>query len=180
MKQNLNINKAKTFKGLSGIYKITNITTGEFYIGRSANLQRRFKEWRTEYNSKDVENLNWFWENPIEIFEFELIEEVKPVKSLLKQREQYWVDILNPYYNKNKDNVDWGLEKYKGELHSKFGKPDPKRKPIIQLTLDGNFVKEWDFVDQVKLSGFDPRTVVRVCQNKKSYYKHKGYKWEYK
>ena len=41
MKQNLSIDKARTFKGLSGVYKITNLKTGEFYIGNSKNLNKR-------------------------------------------------------------------------------------------------------------------------------------------
>ena len=171
MKQNLSIDKARTFKGLSGVYKITNLNTGEFYIGSSKNLQKRYREWRADFNSK--RHFNWFYTNKIENFEFEVIELVESTKDKLLEREQHWVDKLKPILNKQIENVKGG-----NNFRGNFNKL--KRKPILQLDLEGNLIKEWPFLNKIKEDGYNPGYVGCICQNKTRYKTHKGYKWKYK
>lgn len=83
---------------ISGVYKITNTVTGEFYIGSSKNIKQRWK--RHKYLSTWNKHPNVllyvaFQDYGIENFLFEIIEETTDLKS----REQYYISILNPKYN---------------------------------------------------------------------------------
>lgn len=59
------------------------------------------------------------------------------------------------------------------------GKKYPeKRIPILQYTIDGVFVKEWESVCEVKNAGYSPGNVCWCCRGKlKTAY---GFKWSYK
>lgn len=59
------------------------------------------------------------------------------------------------------------------------GKPRPeKRIPILQYTLNGEFVKEWESVCEVEAAGYRPGNVCWCCKGKlKTAY---GFKWQYK
>lgn len=54
-----------------------------------------------------------------------------------------------------------------------------KSKPVIQLSLDGKFIKEWIGASQaMKELGIDKASIGRVCQGKKK--SAGGFKWSYK
>ena len=62
---------------------------------------------------------------------------------------------------------------------SKKGKPNLKlSKPILQFTLDGEFVKEWQSIMECERNGFDRGSIRLCCQGKKTQYK--GFVWKYK
>lgn len=83
---------------ISGVYKIVNTVTGEFYIGSSKNIKRRWSNhkckstWKNNPNSKLYKDMQRFG---IDKFKFEIIEKT----TELKQREQYWMNLLKPKYN---------------------------------------------------------------------------------
>lgn len=61
----------------------------------------------------------------------------------------------------------------------KFGKDHNQSKPIIQLTMDGNVVREWECAaDAKRIAGFTPTQISRCCHGLSSY--HKGYLWKLK
>lgn len=83
-----------------GVYKITNTITGDFYIGSSKNVKRRWAKhkcqttWNEHPNSllyKDMQKYG------VDKFSFEIIEEVE-VDSL-KEKEQQFIETLKPTYN---------------------------------------------------------------------------------
>lgn len=93
-------------------------------------------------------------------------------------------------YNNNSENLEWCEHMY--NMHHAFenglisheferGKLHPKSKPVIQMTKDGEFVKEWESVNQVQReTQFLASNIFRCCNpktNRKSAY---GYIWEYK
>jgi group I intron endonuclease len=134
MKANLSKLEATTFKKLSGVYKITNIKTGEFYIGSTQNLSRRFNQYRN-YHNKNINNYNWLWVNDkLEYFEFEVLELIGPNSNLLKTKEQYYFNKLKPNYNKSK-NTDLSDIR---QLISKKKTSDSKQKIY-------NIIENWDF-----------------------------------
>lgn len=51
-------------------------------------------------------------------------------------------------------------------------------KPVLQFTMDGEFVKEWPSVHECGRNGFDGSTVSDCCRGKCKTYK--GYIWKYK
>ena len=85
---------------ISGVYKITNAVTGDFYIGSSNDVKRRWKEHKCTSRWNKCPN------NPMYIdmrkyrvdkFEMQIIAEVEEEK--LKETEQQFIEKLNPTYN---------------------------------------------------------------------------------
>lgn len=79
-----------------GIYKITNQITGNFYIGKSKNIAKRFynhRHYARHSESFESEISRYGWEN----FIFEVIE-VCQEEDLL-EREAYYIRLLKPAYN---------------------------------------------------------------------------------
>ena len=98
---------------ISGVYKITNTVTGDFYIGSSKNVKQR---WAAH---KCTSKWNRFPNNPMYIdmqnygidkFEFEILAEVE--ESFLKEKEQQFIETLKPTYN-NRNANGWDIERYK-------------------------------------------------------------------
>lgn len=86
------------------IYKIYNVLQPEkFYIGSTENLQRRIRghlngiDRRKHYNKK-LENS--FYKYGKDNFKLQILQVCKNVsKERLLEIEQYWLDLLRPYYN---------------------------------------------------------------------------------
>lgn len=82
-----------------GIYKITNIINGKFYIGSSVNLNRRksrhFEDFRKNIHS-NPHFQNAYNKYGEENFIFEVIEYVED-KTMLIEREQHWLDYYKPF-----------------------------------------------------------------------------------
>ena len=88
---------------ISGIYKITNTVTGDFYIGSSKNVKNRWA------NHKCPSKWNEHPDNPmyldmkkygVDKFVFEVLEEVEI--EHLKEAEQQFIETLKPTYNSNR------------------------------------------------------------------------------
>ena len=98
---------------ISGIYKITNTITGDFYIGSSKDVKSR---WRShKYQSTWKKNPN----NPmyldmqkygVDSFNFEILAEVEVAS--LKETEQQCIETLKPIYN-NYRAKGWDIERRK-------------------------------------------------------------------
>lgn len=83
---------------ISGVYKITNTLTEDFYIGSSVNIKRRWAchkspfRWKYQPNSKLYQDMQKYG---LDNFLFEILEETNNIK----EREQYWIGQLQPSYN---------------------------------------------------------------------------------
>lgn len=53
-----------------------------------------------------------------------------------------------------------------------------QRIPIVQLSLDGEFIREWRSATDTSELGFDPSSITKCCRGKLK--TCKGYKWKYK
>lgn len=95
----------------------------------------------------------------------------------------------NPFYGKH--HTQESIQKIKEHLPDQNGENNPnyghkwseeKRaktntaRPVVQLTLNGEFVSEFSYMRQAV--GFDGNYIGACCRGKKSSYK--GYKWMYK
>lgn len=102
---------------ISGVYKITNTVTGEFYIGSSKNVKDRWRthknqsRWKKHPNNRMYQDIQRYC---VDKFKFEIIEET----TELKQREQYWMNLLKPKYN-NYNAKGWDIERHK-KTHKKY------------------------------------------------------------
>lgn len=96
---------------ISGVYKVTNKLTGDFYIGSSKDIKDRWANhkccsaWKYQPNSKLYKDMAKYG---LDNFLFEIIEET----NHLKDREQYWIDELKPSYN-NSRAKGHNVERYK-------------------------------------------------------------------
>jgi len=97
-------------KKISAVYKVTNTITGDFYIGSSKNIKQRWRNHKSpsRWLYSNMKIYQAFQQYGLDNFEFEIIEET----DNLKEREQYFIDLLNPSYNSNRAN-GWGFERYK-------------------------------------------------------------------
>ena len=105
---------------ISAVYKITNTITGDFYIGSSKNVKRRWNEHKCTSTWKKCPN------NPMYLdmqeygkdkFDFQILEEVEEGK--LKDAEQQFIETLKPTYNnRNANGFDIERQKeYDKEYH---------------------------------------------------------------
>ena len=115
---------------ISGIYKITNTITGDFYIGSSKDVKRRWREHKSPSRWKRCQNnplYQDFQKYGVDKFEFQVIAEVEVDK--LKEKEQEFIEMLNPTYNnRNADGFD--IERYKEsqkEYQKEYQKSDKRK-----------------------------------------------------
>ena len=86
--------------------------------------------------------------------------------------------------NKEKTTIEWCDGKYNhnyGTINQRISKANTNgkcSKPVLQFTLDGEFVREWESTHECERNGFHHSGVMRCCNGKQK--THKGFRWEYK
>ena len=102
-----------------GIYKITEIDNPNmFYIGKSNNIKRRFKEHQQKtYEWSRIPFDGYIKEKGIEAFTYEILEECSIEK--LSERERYWTDKFEATKSGNK---------FDGGLRDVVGNNNPNKK----------------------------------------------------
>lgn len=115
-----------------GIYKITS-PSGKVYIGQSIDIKKRFKQYKSLYNSrKQVALYRSFLKYSIEKHSFEVIEECNI--ELLNERERYWQDFYDVLKN--------GLNSKTTSIDNKSGKLSDETKLKMSKSLKGK--KAWN------------------------------------
>ena len=85
---------------VSGIYKITNTITGDFYIGSSKDVKKRWAShkckstWNKCPSNPMYQDMQKYG---VDKFAFEILAEVE--EGSLKEMEQQFIEMLNPTYN---------------------------------------------------------------------------------
>ena len=132
---------------ISAVYKITNTITGDFYIGSSKDVKRRW----TAHKCKSV--WNGYPNNPmyqdmqkygLDKFELQILAEVEVEQ--LKEMEQQFIETLKPTYNSNRAK---GLDierqkKYQKEYQKEYEKTDKRKK------YQKEYQKEYEKTDKRK------------------------------
>ena len=104
-----------------GIYKITNTITGDFYIGSSKDVKRRWVEHKCHSRWKQYPNNPMYQDMKrygTDSFVFEILEVVEADK--LKKKEQEFIETLKPTYNQM-NAKGWDVERYK-EYNKEYNK----------------------------------------------------------
>jgi group I intron endonuclease len=78
----------------SGVYKITYKKDNRIYIGSSSNIEDRWK-WHIQSQIQLIGKMIKKYGR--ESFTFEIIETVDPIKEKLIEREQFYLDTLQPF-----------------------------------------------------------------------------------
>lgn len=108
---------------MQGIYKITNLLNKKSYIGKSNNIERRFKdhirlaftENHKEYNKSLYQA---FRKYGIQNFSFNVIEELKDY-NLASQREKYWINYYQTFTNGYNESLGGDGGSSKGHCQGK-------------------------------------------------------------
>lgn len=92
-------------------------------------------------------------------------------------------DKLNNVFS----NLEWCTSFYNnnyGTRNERISKKQlndkTKSKRVIQYTIDGKFVKEWDSICEIGRHGFDRKSVSCICRGVEHYHTSGGYKWSFK
>ena len=108
---------------ISAVYKITNTITGDFYIGSSKDVKRRWvyhkckSAWNEHPNNQMYQDMKRYGTDK---FVFEILAEVE--SDSLKEMEQRFIETLKPTYNdRNANGCDF--ERYK-EYNKEYKKTD--------------------------------------------------------
>ena len=173
---------------ITGIYKITS-PSNKIYVGQSINIERRFKEYQIYKASISIGSklFKSFQKYGVENHRFEIIEEC--TLEQLNEQEIYWGHRFNTL---GKNGLNLRLGNAKGicseETKKKIGKGNkgkikylsgPKRIPIIQYDLQGNFVKEWGSCKEASV--FLHLRKQSICNNLKNRTNSAyGFVWKYK
>ena len=108
-------------KKIIGVYKITNTVTGDFYVGSSKDVKKRWTEhkckstWDRHPNNPMYLDMKKYG---VDKFEFQILEEVEI--GTLKEKEQQFIEKLKPTYN-NINAKGWNTKRYK-EAKKKYNK----------------------------------------------------------
>ena len=101
---------------ISGIYKIINIITGDFYIGSSKNVKQRWinhkcpSTWKRHSNNPMYLDMQKYG---VDEFDFQILKEVEIEQ--LKEKEQQFIEKMHPTYNSyNAKGLD--VDKYDNQL----------------------------------------------------------------
>lgn len=103
-------------KKIPGVYKITNTVTGDFYIGSSVDVYKRWAQhqrpstWKLEPNKRLYQDMQKYG---LDKFKFEIIVSIMP--EVLRCVEQDCIELMKPTYNNYRaDGQD--VERYKAYL----------------------------------------------------------------
>jgi group I intron endonuclease len=196
----------------SGIYQIKNIVNDKVYIGSTTNLYERLTYHhygRLKRGTHKNHHLQAAWNKYGEqSFEYSILELTQDVKSVLLEREKYYLDITKCFirnfgYNKNMfPNSPLGLKKTEETKRkislSMLGKPSWNKgnetpvhakkkmserkefykKKIEKVCPDSGLVTEYESLKDAERDGFHRYHVGECCRG--IIEKHKGYFWKYK
>ena len=86
--------------------------------------------------------------------------------------------------NNRVENLEWCDGKYNhnyGTINQRISKANTNgklSKPVLQLSLTGELIREYPSARDCERNGFDHSGVIRCCNGKQK--THKGFRWEYK
>jgi group I intron endonuclease len=160
-----------------GIYKITN-PKNKLYIGKSKDIETRFNSYKKIQHCKQQRKLyNSLKKYGPENHIFEIIEECS--YSELNNREIFWIKKTNSI----KKGLNLTLGGDGGELceESKELKRIKIMKPILQYSLEGDFIKEYKGASDVlkELKCVTNANNINDCARGK-YKSTYGFQWVYK
>lgn len=141
---------------ISGVYKITNNITGDFYIGSSKNIKKRWynhkchSKWSLNPN---VKLYHAFIQYGLNSFTFEILEET----TMLKEREQYWIDYLEPTYNSMRSKGN-DVER-QNESRKKYNREWNKAHYDKHLAK----TKEWQKDHYIEMRDYNKKYYSRLC-----------------
>lgn len=160
----------------TGVYSLYCKATGQYYIGSTIGKGGFMKRWcshlykfrKNKHTIVLQELYNKYGENS---FFFEILEIFEVNNETVREREQYYIDLLQPELNI--------CEKAYGCIFpERFIQPNSKA--VLQYDLDGNFIKEYkSMAEAEEATGSDVAQALRAlnhCNSTQS----AGFQWRLK
>lgn len=142
------------------IYKATNKINGKVYIGQTVDYKSRLWQHRRCYEKEDCDFHDAIKEFGFDNFEWEVIGTCE---------EENRADDLEKFYIEKYDSYRNGYNMTKGGKGASMW----NARPVVRLTLDGEFIKRYDSAGETKKDGFWDSDVLLNCKNIS--YSCKGY-----
>ena len=81
--------------------------------------------------------------------------------------------------DKEKSTIEWVTYKENNDYGTRTERAAKAiSKPVLQLSLSGELIREWESAKEAGRNGFDSSAVTRCCQGKRK--THKGFRFMYK
>lgn len=190
---------------MTGIYKITNKTNGDCYIGSSVDIFKRWYTHKTRFRYKS--NLNHHLKNALnkyglESFNFEIL--TTCCRENLLALEQSYIDFYKPKYNirkvctsnrglklssDHKKKISKSLTGIKRDEAFKLKCSDNKKgmknnwgkklysKKVASYDTKGNLIKVYSSTVEASKEGFSTSHISSCCRNLRK--THKNLIWKY-
>lgn len=160
---------------VAAVYSITNILTRDRYVGSSANVYTRRNDHLSSLrrgrgqNPRLLANWNQYGESA---FEFEILEKVKD-PSQLWQKEQEWIDRLNPTLNISKKAKGHGRAKWETERRRfiEDGKEAHSYARFLLTAPDGRQICTDNLAQFAKAFGLERSLLQQVARGKIRFHK---------
>ena len=127
---------------ISAVYKIINTITGDFYIGSSKNVKKRWNEHKCHSKWNECPNNPMYLDMKrygIDNFDFEILAEVEP--GQLKEKEQQFIETLKPTYNSNRAK-GFDFERYK-EYQKEYQKSDRCKESVKRRECQREYLNKY-------------------------------------
>ena len=164
-----NFGRVKSLKGKEKILKPSNDKDGYQVIGIYKNgKQKLFKIHRLVANA--------FIDNPNNLPQVNHIDE-NPSNNHVDNLE--WCNCkYNNNYGTRNERHSITISGENNPMYSKLGKDCPNSKQVIQLTLDGDYIKSWDSVMDIQRTlGYHQGNISSCCRGKQK--TSNGFIWQY-
>lgn len=135
------------------IYKATNLINGKSYIGQTVDPHSRIWQHQRCYEKEQCNFHDAIQEFGFENFEWEIIDSCTDLEK---------AGELEKHYIKKYDTFSNGYNMTKGGRGGSFW----RARPIVQLTLSGEYVKRYDSAGETELEGFHNSDVLLTCKGK--------------
>lgn len=149
-----------------GIYKITNITNNKSYIGKSKNIENRWKDHQRATDNYAIHVA--MRQYGVSNFTFEIIEECE--FEDLNKKEIYWIKYYNSYLNGYNETPG-------GE-----GVLEANKKAVNQYDLNGKYLRTFSSITEaenfLKLN-YHGSGINSACLLKENRTTAHGYQWRY-
>jgi len=174
------------------IYKIENLVNGKIYIGQTSQdggfddrysykgegIERTYtyhlksKNLNKAYNSHLLKSIDKYG---FDNFKVNKIFDIAFSKEELDIKEQCWISIYDSFNSGYNYNLGGNGNKGSEGL---FGKDNPSSRQVVQLSVNGDYIRTWDCItDVTREFGFLRSCINSACSgDKKSAY---GFMWMY-
>jgi group I intron endonuclease len=127
--QTKNEPQAEKHIAVSGIYGLRNKLTNKWYIGQSINIYRRWNRYyKNPHCEQQVKLYNSLCKYGYENFDKIILEECVPDKTILDNREKYWISHYNSFNDGYNLTLGGGSGFITEEMKKKIGDANRGRK----------------------------------------------------